>query len=161
MVGQVPHGARYVIELGAGTGVFTEKLLALEPQLSELFVLELNAEMHAQLQQRFAKASVVCGDATNLAGLVREQARFSVGDADAVISGLGLLNMPAHVVNAILQSSFEVLRPGAPFIQFTYGPMCPITAAQREQFGLSAERVSFTLRNFPPASVWVMRKIAR
>jgi phosphatidylethanolamine/phosphatidyl-N-methylethanolamine N-methyltransferase len=83
---------------------------------------------------------------------------FAGEPADAVVSGLGLLSMPPAVVDAILRSVFSVLRPGAPLIQFTYGPRCPVPLSARRQHALTAERAGFTLRNIPPASVYVLRK---
>ena len=47
----------------------------------------------------------------------------------AVVSGLPLLSIPAHSVEAILAGAFAYLRPGASFYQFTYGPRCPVPRA--------------------------------
>ena len=158
MIAQVGSDARNVIELGAGTGVFTEALLERHAKLEQLLVVELNPEMHTQLCQRFPGANVVEGDAAELETIVATQTRFGNRSVDAIVSGLGLLSMPPSVVSAILASAFSVLKPGAPFIQFTYGPTCPVGREMRDALGLSSERVAFTLRNIPPASVYVLRK---
>jgi phosphatidylethanolamine/phosphatidyl-N-methylethanolamine N-methyltransferase len=158
MVAQVGRDARHIIELGAGTGVFTEALLERQHRLEQLLVVELNPQMHAQLCHRFPTANVVLGNAAALEQIVASKTQFGSAGADAVISGLGLLNMPPAVVSAILSSAFAVLKPGAPFIQFTYGPSCPVRREMREELGLTSERVAFTLRNIPPASVYVLRK---
>lgn len=51
--------------------------------------------------------------------------------------------------------AFELLPPGAPFIQFSYALVPPIPA-EPELF--SIERSGWILRNLPPARVWVYRK---
>lgn len=158
MIAQVGTDARHVIELGAGTGVFTEALLERRAKLEQLLVVELNPQMHEQLCRRFPGANVVEGDAAELETIVANQTRFGKAGVDAIISGLGLLNMPPSIVSAILSSAFAVLKPGAPFIQFTYGPTCPVKRELREELGIESERVAFTLRNIPPASVYVLRK---
>jgi len=158
MIAQVGSDARHVIELGAGTGVFTEALLERHARLEQLLVVELNPEMHTQLCRRFPGANVVEGDAAELETIVATQTRFGKRNVDAIVSGLGLLSMPPSVVSAILTSAFSVLKPGAPFIQFTYGPTCPVGRETRDALGLSSERVAFTLRNIPPASVYVLRR---
>ena len=51
--------------------------------------------------------------------------------------------------------AFELLPPGAPFIQFSYALVPPI-APEPELF--SVERSGWILKNLPPARVWVYRK---
>jgi phosphatidylethanolamine/phosphatidyl-N-methylethanolamine N-methyltransferase len=155
MIAEVPAQARQVIELGAGTGVFTQLLLARGAPLERVMVVELNAEMAANLTNAFPAAHVVNGDAGHLSAHIQSAPRFIAGQTDAVLSGLGFLNMPNAIVQAIVAAAFEVMAPGAPFIQFTYGPKSPINPAIVLALGLKARRASFTLRNFPPASVYV------
>ena len=44
---------------------------------------------------------------------------------------------------------------GAPFIQFTYAMVSPIT---RKGSGLKSQVSDWVLRNIPPARVWVYRR---
>jgi phosphatidylethanolamine/phosphatidyl-N-methylethanolamine N-methyltransferase len=53
MLSQLPDGARKVIELGGGTGVFTEALLERGIAPENLLVFELNESLHLHLMQRF------------------------------------------------------------------------------------------------------------
>ena len=66
MIEQLPEVARHIIELGGGTGVFTQALLEHGIEPSELLVVELNEELHQLLRQRFPSVGVVCGDAQEL-----------------------------------------------------------------------------------------------
>ncbi len=155
MIEEVPKDARQVIELGAGTGVFTKLLVARGAPLTQIMVVELNPVMAQTLTSDFASVHVVNGDATHLRTIIEQSTNFTSGQIDAVVSGLGFLNMPNAIVQGIVAAAFEVLAPGAPFVQFTYGPKSPIAAPIVRALQLKVRRASFTLRNFPPASVYV------
>lgn len=155
MVAEVPTAARQVIELGAGTGVFTKLLVARGAPLNQIMVVELNLVMAEKLKADFVDVHVINGDATNLRAIVEQTPNFTPGMVDAVVSGLGFLNMPNAIVQSIVAAAFEVLGPGAPFVQFTYGPKSPIAAPIVRALQLKVRRASFTFRNFPPASVYV------
>ena len=155
MVAEVPYNARQVIELGAGTGVFTKLLVARGTPLEQIMVVELNSVMAEKLTADFSTVHVVNGDATNLRKIVEQTPNFKPGQVGAVVSGLGFLNMPNAIVQSIVAAAFDVLAPGAPFVQFTYGPKSPIARPIVQALKLKVRRASFTLRNFPPASVYV------
>jgi phosphatidylethanolamine/phosphatidyl-N-methylethanolamine N-methyltransferase len=90
MLSQLPDGARKVIELGGGTGVFTEALLERGIAPENLLVFELNESLHQHLMQRFPQTRVVCADALSTARVVEREKFARAGEVDAVISGLGL-----------------------------------------------------------------------
>lgn len=159
MVKQLPRDARRVIELGGGTGVFTRALLDHGIEPGNLLVIELNEALHSLLRERFPRVRIERGDARH----VRDTAlRSGVPDAngkvDAVISGLGMLSMPRETQRGILQSSFEVLREGGRFIQFTYGPTSPIPRELLDALHLNVRRGGTAWRNVPPANVFVYRR---
>ena len=162
MMSELPRPCRRVIELGGGTGVFTQALVDHGIAPADLLVLELNEELHQHLVRRFPGVKVVCGDAGNLAQIA-DAAGFSGDDrADAVVSGLGLLSMPRQLQQSILQAAFDALRPQGRFVQFTYGPANPVTREVLEALELTARRASFTWWNVPPATVYVyQRRISR
>ncbi len=162
MMGQLPRGARRVIELGGGTGVFTQALLEHGIVANEMLVLELNEELHRHLVEQFPGAHVICGDASDLASIARSHGFADDDAADAIISGLGLLSMSRQTQQAILEAAFDALRPEGRFIQFTYGPANPVTREVIEALDLSARRASFTWWNVPPATVYVyQRRVSR
>lgn len=162
MMTQLPRHARRVIELGGGTGVFTQALIDHGIAPADLLVLELNEELHQHLVRQFPGAMVVCGDAGNLAGIAEMRGFSGDNRADAVISGLGLLSMPRQMQQAILQAAFDSLQPEGRFIQFTYGPANPVTREVIEALELNARRASFTWWNVPPATVYVyQRRVSR
>ena len=158
MLREMPNGARRVIELGGGTGVFTQAMLDQGIVADDLFVLELNEALHQHLRQRFPQARVVCGDARDLRTHAERSGYADGGPADAVISGLGLLSMPKSTQHEILDAAFSLMAPHGRFIQFTYGPTNPVSREVMKELDLVSHRASFTLWNVPPASVYVVSR---
>lgn len=158
MVRELPANAKTVIELGGGTGVFTQAMLdhGVDPQ--RLLVVELNEELHQFLRDRFPRVQMVCGDARELPVLARQLAFPADGAVDAVVSGLGLLSMPRTLQRDILRAAFAVLAPEGRMIQFTYGPVSPVPRETLDELGLTVRRGGFAWWNIPPASVFVYQR---
>lgn len=140
-----------VVELGPGTGVFTRQLLACGIPEDHLVLIELNRKFAKNMQDTYPKAMVVNGAAESLT-------RLHLQDVGAVVSGLPFLSMKDQQIDDILRGAFQVLKQGGVFIQFTYGHRCPVKAPILKHHGLVAERSSFVLNNFPPASVYHIKK---
>jgi phospholipid N-methyltransferase len=155
MIDQLPRDARRIIELGAGTGVFTRALLARGIAEKDLLVVELNEELHALLHRDFPEARIVHGDARDLVEIAGRAGFAKHGGADAAISGLGFLAMPREIQKGILEAIFAVLGPGRPLIQFTYGPASPVPGELVRELGLSVRRAGIAPLNLPPAFVFV------
>lgn len=155
MVAQLPLDARRVVELGAGTGVFTREMLEHGIAPKDLLLVELNRELCQYLRRRFPGSQVVNGDARDLARIVADAHFAEVSGVDAVMSGLGFLAMPRALQKAILEAVFSVLGPDRPLIQFTYGPVSPLPRSLLAELGLKVRRGGFALINVPPAAVYV------
>jgi phosphatidylethanolamine/phosphatidyl-N-methylethanolamine N-methyltransferase len=139
-----------VVELGPGTGVFTDALLASGIREEDLTLVEYGSDFVRLLQLRFPAARVLWMDAAQLG----QHKLFDQPSAGAVVSGLPLLNMPPRKVIAIMTGAFGMLRQGGAFYQFTYGPRCPVPRPFLDRLGLRAKRVGGALLNVPPASVY-------
>jgi len=139
-----------VLELGAGTGVFTRALIRRGIRENELSIVESGDLFARSLRQRFPEARVLQIDAARL----REAALFDDAPLGAVISGLPLLNMSSETIRAIMDGAFAYLRNDGAFYQFTYGCRCPVPREVREQLGLRATRLGRAWVNLPPAAVW-------
>ena len=147
-----------VIELGAGTGVFSRALIARGVDEGDLTLIESGPSFVKMLRERFPRAHVVKADAARLAGLEL----YAPGSVGAVVSGLPLLNMSPRKIMGVLIDAFHYLREDGAFYQFTYGPRCPVAKQIRERLGLESKRIGRTLRNLPPATVYrITRKRGR
>jgi phosphatidylethanolamine/phosphatidyl-N-methylethanolamine N-methyltransferase len=138
-----------VLELGPGTGVFTEALLARGVSERDLTLIEYGSDFMRLLQSRFPRARVLWMDAAWMASY-----HLFEGGLGAVVSGLPLLNFSPGKVSAILAAAFGALREGGAFYQFTYGTKCPVSKSLLDQLGLQATCMGRVLLNIPPASVY-------
>jgi phospholipid N-methyltransferase len=139
-----------VIELGAGTGVFTRALIARGVDESHLTLIDSGPNFLKMLRERFPRAHVVEADASRLVG----HGLYPQGSVGAVVSGLPLLSMSPRKIMGVLTDSFLYLREDGAFYQFTYGPRCPVPKQILERLGLQQKRIGRTLRNLPPATVY-------
>jgi len=148
-----PEAEGPVVEIGPGTGPVTEALIARGIDESRLILVEFSPEFCELLRRRFPRATIVEGDAYALSSTLRDH----LGEkASAVVSSLPLFNKPPPERLALVEDAFDkVLRPGAPFIQFTYAMISPVP---RKGSGLKAQVSDWVLRNIPPARVWVYRR---
>jgi phosphatidylethanolamine/phosphatidyl-N-methylethanolamine N-methyltransferase len=141
-----------VIELGPGTGPVTEALVEQGIDPARLVLVEFNPTFCQLLRVRFPTATVVQGDAYALRRTLASALRHP---AAAVVSGLPLFTKPLRTRMRLLRDAFALMRPGAPFIQFTYAVIPPIPKALA---GVRAEASERIWMNLPPARVWVYRK---
>jgi phosphatidylethanolamine/phosphatidyl-N-methylethanolamine N-methyltransferase len=141
-----------VIELGPGTGPVTAALVARGIAPERLVLVEFNPHFCKLLRDRYPDATVVQGDAFQLGWLVRDLMR---NPAAAVVSGLPLVIKPMRMRMRLLRDALELLRPSAPFVQFTYAMAPPIP---RTVSGVTTEASERIWMNLPPARVWVYRK---
>jgi phosphatidylethanolamine/phosphatidyl-N-methylethanolamine N-methyltransferase len=141
-----------VVEIGPGTGPVTEALLARGVAEERLILVEFNPDFVALLRHRFPKARVVQGDAYAIATLLKTEL---TEPAAAIVSSLPLFTKPPEIRKNLLQQAFSLMKPRAPFIQFTYAVVPPIP--ERGQ-GYTSKASNWILLNIPPARVWVYRR---
>jgi phosphatidylethanolamine/phosphatidyl-N-methylethanolamine N-methyltransferase len=141
--------AARVVELGPGTGVFTEAVLALLRPEAQLTAYEINPRFAVSLRERFPQAEVVTGSAEHLSG----------DDVDVVVSGLPWTAMTARRQHRILDAVTAALAPNGRFTTFAYAhaawtpPARRFAASLRSRFAV-VERTSIVWGNLPPAFVY-------
>jgi len=155
----VVPGARFV-ELGPGTGVVTRAIFERGVSQKNLTVLEYSSEFCKLLHSRYPGLDVLEGDAYALTAEIEAHFAVPAGGLDArldgIVSSLPLLTRPEPVRHALLEEAIALLKPGAPFIQFSYGVFPPV----RPGCGtISVTPSEWIWKNLPPARVWVYRKI--
>lgn len=147
-----PAGTGPVIELGPGTGPMTQALIERGVDPARLVLVEYSPDFCRLLRDRFPKATVVQGDAY---ALKKTLAGHLPAPADALVSGLPLMTRPEPMRLRLVQEAFDLLKPGAPFVQFTYSVVSPVPL---KSANFSAEPSERIWRNIPPARVWVYRR---
>lgn len=135
--------ARCVVEFGAGTGVYTEEVLARLASDARLVAFEVDPSLADALRARLQdpRLQVV----TDSAAGVEE---YLQGDrADIIVSGLPFTSLPADVRHNVLERSRHVLAPTGVMLVLQYSP-----AIRRELNRIfTSVRWRLSLLNVPPA----------
>jgi phosphatidylethanolamine/phosphatidyl-N-methylethanolamine N-methyltransferase len=127
-----PQSTGPVIELGPGTGPVTEALVQRGVDPARLVLVEFNPDFCRLLE-----------------GTVREPAA-------AIVSGLPLVTKPLRTRLRLISDAMGLLKPSAPFVQFTYAMVPPIP---KTLSGIKGEASELIWMNLPPARVWVYRGV--
>ena len=138
----------YLLEIGAGTGSFTQALLDSGIEPHRLICVEVDHQLYLYLKRRFPKVHLIWGNACNLAHLIPEQLHQNIS---LVLSGIPMMSIPKIACDEIIEGCFQVLRPGGRIVQFTYSPFSSISS---KNYRLKQTRLGTIFRNFPPATIW-------
>jgi phosphatidylethanolamine/phosphatidyl-N-methylethanolamine N-methyltransferase len=147
-----PRSNGPVVELGPGTGPVTEALVEAGVDPSRLVLLESNPAFCRILRARYPQATLVQGDAYSMRRLLDT---LLLQPAAAVVSGLPLVTKPITMRLRLIRDAFDLMLPGAPFVQFTYSVAAPLP---KRFGGFSVEASERIWMNIPPARVWVYRR---
>ena len=140
-----------IVELGPGTGPVTEAILARGIAPERLTTVEFNPEFCTLVRKRFPGINVVQGDGYALNETLGELAQRPLA---AIVSSLPLMTRPMPIRLRTLVAALRLLKPGAPFIQFTYAATAPIPPRPNRYTISASPRIWM---NLPPARVWVYR----
>lgn len=142
-----------IIELGPGTGVFTEIMLHRMRKDARLIAFELNDEFHEGLSKRIddPRFTLIHDSAENIAKYVPKELATK---QDAVISSLPLMMFPDELRQNVIDASYTALRPKGKYVQFQYS----LQSKKFLQTFFPNVKVTFTVRNFPPAFVYTCEK---
>ncbi len=146
-----PHDT--VVELGPGTGNFTQLLAERLDKNGRLVALELSATNVEVLRRRFPKGEIHFDSAEHLATYVQPQT------VRCVVSGLAWGNMLPAMQDRIMCAITSSLAPGGQFVAFAYSHAryYPTTLRFRKLMFREFARVETTpiiWRNLPPAYVY-------
>ena len=142
-----------VVELGPGTGNFTQLLSERLDKNGRLVALELSATNVKVLQRRFPQGEIHFDSAEHLAKHVQPQT------AQCVVSGLAWGNMMPALQDRIMGAITSSLAPGGQFVGFAYthARYYPTTMRfwrlMRREFA-RVEATPIIWRNLPPAYVY-------
>jgi phosphatidylethanolamine/phosphatidyl-N-methylethanolamine N-methyltransferase len=152
MVAQIDvSSAGPILELGPGTGVATDALITRGTAPERITAVEFDPGFARLLAQRFPALNIINGDAFDLdKTLGTHRGEPFIG----AISGVPLLNHSMERRQTFLEGVLKRLKPGAPYVQFSYGLHAPVVPPA----GVTVTQAAFVFFNLPPARVWVYRK---
>lgn len=158
-VADIPH-MQSVVELGSGTGIFTEKILHRLNNSAVFFALEVNPYFVQETLQRCPAATVYQDSVSNL----REHLdRHHVDRCDCIISSLPWAGFGNRKQETFLQTVVDVLKPEGKFLAFAYIHTLLMPSGRTfrtnlfEKFG-KVVTTKTVWKNLPPAFVYACRK---
>lgn len=144
-----------IVELGPGTGPFTEAISNRIAPESVYIGVETDEAFVAHLNERFDNLTFEHDSAAKLLSLLE---KYEVESIDEIVSGLPFASLPSNVSESILEASFAALKPGGSFVTFQYlhstvlPPAIKFRARMKRLFGPMVGW-RFELCNLPPAFV--------
>jgi phospholipid N-methyltransferase len=135
--------ARCVVELGAGTGVYTEEIVGRLHPDARFLAFEVDPDLMATLDGRFEDPRVqVINDSAENVGDYLDGA-----EVDIIVSGLPFTSLPEPVKRNIFDQITQVLSPDGVMVAIQYS-----TLVQRDLSRIFASvRRRFSPLNVPPA----------
>mgnify|MGYP003324971065 CR=1 FL=1 len=152
--------ADVVLELGPGTGVFTEKILEKMADETTFFALEVNPRFVEATKRRCPQSRVYQDTAVNARKYMDE---LGVTHCDAIVSGLPWAVFHDQDQERYLDAMMTVLRKRGQFVTFGYLQGLLLPAARRfrrrlEKYFNTVEASSPVWSNFPPAIYYHCRR---
>lgn len=160
VIGQAKLGqAKFVVELGPGTGVFTKKIVAQVDPSSSYLAIEINDAFADHLALQFPGLKICQDSAENIK---RCLSKNGMASCDRVISGLPWTAFEVNFQKKLLSKIWNVLEEGGIFITFSYYPFNYLPGGKSfrkimEKYFDKVEE-SEIVRNIPPAFIYVCEK---
>lgn len=145
-----------VVELGAGTGSLTKRIVQAAPE-APFLALEPDPDMAGVLRSEVPSALVVEKLAQDLPQLAVDWGHPKV---DRVVSGLPWALWPGWVQEPIVEAVWSAMAPEARLVAFTYVHSQILPASSRlrkilQRYFLTVRRTTIQWVNVPPAFVYV------
>jgi tRNA (cmo5U34)-methyltransferase len=145
-----PHPVRRFLDVGSGDGAISELVLGVEP-LAEPVLVDFSEPMLARAEGRMKRASsapwqMIRGDLSDpgwRSGLPVGRDGVTPGPFSAAVSAFAIHHLPAERKRALFAELFELLEPGAMFVNMDYvavaGPLAGLFDEQMVANAVEAE----------------------
>lgn len=137
---------RVIVELGAGTGVFTQYVHRLKHSDCRGIISEQDQVMRRRLMRMYEGLNYF-SHAEDIYLVIQN---LGLSEVDCVLSGLPFANFPQVLRDRILDGVTSSLKPGGLFVMFQYSLQMKRQLQQR----FSKIDIRFVPLNIPPAFVY-------
>lgn len=138
-----------IVELGAGTGVFTKYIYEFKKPQCQTFIFEKDDNMRATLIKQFPSLNFA-SDAEILNSILEDA---GVQDVDCIISGLPFAVFSYENRERIIQAVKDKLRPDGLFIAFQYS----LQMKSMLEANFKEVTITWVPLNIPPAFVYTCK----
>jgi phospholipid N-methyltransferase len=145
--------ARCLVELGAGMGNITEKIIKKMHPECVLFCFEIDPALARQLAKniRDERVKIISESAESIGKYLRQS---TIEKVDCVISTVPLTTLPYRIMKNILKLSFQYLRSGGKYIQVQYS----LLGRRYLRMLFPKMGINFVFLNIPPAFIYICVK---
>lgn len=152
--------ARTVVELGAGTGVFTRLIGERVRKDALVLAFEIDPALAGELHGAIPGVRIINDSAERIAEHLHAAGSPS---ADTILSGLPWAIFSRDLQECLLRAVLDALRPGGRFATFAYIPAAWFPPGRRFRVMLErgftrVETTRVVWQNFPPAFVYRCQK---
>jgi len=146
--------AKCIVEYGAGTGVFTDSLIAKRHPDTILIIFENNSDFYSELSEKYSKELNLYVVSDSAEHIGKHLNQHGLESADYIISGLPFASLPLSVSSNIMEQTKKYLKQGGNFVTFQY------TLLKREFIGQYFQDITIKkeIRNVPPAYVFCCKQ---
>jgi len=146
--------ALLIVELGPGTGIFTDLIIKRMRPDAKLLTFELNDTFYESLSARIKDPRVkIIHDSAEFIEKYLNEIEDGI-KSDVVISSLPLMVFPEPLRLAVVDVAYNTLKKEGKYIQFQYS----LQSKKLLESKYKKVSVTFTIKNFPPAFVYTCSK---
>ena len=151
---------RCIVELGSGTGIFTQKIMQKKSESSKFFALEINEYFADETKKNCPNANVYNDDARNIQTYLRQ---LKESHCDCIISGLPWSDFDDEIQMDLIKNIYDSLENGGEFLTFSYlhSPILPrgkkFKILLNKTFKLVIQTKTIWL-NLPPSFIYYCKK---
>ncbi|KNF07186.1 ribosomal RNA adenine methylase transferase [Gottschalkia purinilytica] len=111
---------RCIVEYGAGTGVFTDKLVKSKNENTLIMVFEINYKFYKILKDKYKDENNVYVINDSAENIYKYLKLYDILEVDYVVSGLPFASLPQKLSDKILYETKKILKKDGKFITFQY-----------------------------------------
>ncbi len=143
------ENARFIAELGAGTGVFTREIVRRARPDAKILVFEIDPALQKMIREEHPehKGLTLHSDAQELVKYMNDN---GITELDFVISSLPFTVLPPKMTVRILNAVLKALKPDGHFVAYQYSSIMKHVLKKK----FSHMKTRFVMFNIPPAFVY-------